>query len=88
VIRWFKKIGEESKLPRVGCVEAWQRWRTAVFLLVYRVLSVAVVEFLWPCAARLAESRLLITCVELDNDDSGWVLCVGLSFPGLFVHSV
>jgi hypothetical protein len=23
-IRWFKVIGEESELPRVGCVEAWQ----------------------------------------------------------------
>lgn len=26
-------VGEGSKLPCVGCLKAWQRWRTAVFLL-------------------------------------------------------
>jgi hypothetical protein len=73
----IKLVGEESELPRVGCVEAWQRRRTAIFILLCRCLGVGGVEFLWPCAARLAESEMSVPCVELDNDDSGWVLCGG-----------
>jgi hypothetical protein len=42
-----------------------------VFLFLYRVLGVGVVEFLWPCAAYLTESELLVPCVEPSNDDSG-----------------
>jgi hypothetical protein len=31
-VRWrIKLVGKESELPRVGCVEAWQRRRTTVF---------------------------------------------------------
>jgi hypothetical protein len=44
-------VGEESELPRVGCVEAWQQRRTAVFLLLCRCLGVGVVEsfgHVWP----------------------------------------
>jgi hypothetical protein len=74
----FKLVGEESELPRMGCVEAWQRWRTAGFTHVCRCLGVDVIEFLWPCAARLGKSELLVHCVELGNDDSRWGLCVGL----------
>jgi hypothetical protein len=44
--------------------------------------------FFWPCAARLAESELLVPCVELDNDDSRWALGVGLPLTVLFGHSV
>lgn len=28
----------------------------------------------------LGESELLILCVELDNNDSGWALCVVLGY--------
>jgi hypothetical protein len=52
------------------------------------VFGVGVVEFLCPCTTRLIESELLVTCGELNNDDSGWVLCVGLSLSRLFVRSV
>ena len=37
---------------------------------------------------RLAESELLVACVELGNDNSRWVVCVGLPFFMLFVCSV
>lgn len=67
-------VGEESKMPRVGCLEAWQRRRVAVFLL----LGIDIVGFLhWPCVVCFGESKLLVLCVELSNDDSGWALCVG-----------
>jgi hypothetical protein len=71
---WNIARGEESKLPRVGRVEAWQQWRVAAFFLVCRYLGVGVVEFLWLCAARLEKWDLLIPCVELVNDDSRWGL--------------
>jgi hypothetical protein len=40
-------VGEESKLPRVECHEAWQRRRTVVFLLLCcaGVVGVDVVGF-------------------------------------------
>jgi hypothetical protein len=41
------------------------------------LLSVGIVEFLWPCAGRLGKSELLVPCVELSNDDSKWGLCGG-----------
>jgi hypothetical protein len=44
-------VGEESELPRVGCVEAWQRWCAAA-LLVCQCLGVGVVEFLWSSTSR------------------------------------
>jgi hypothetical protein len=47
----FKLVGEESELPRVGYVEAWQRRRTAIFPLLCRCLNVGVVVFfghVWP----------------------------------------
>jgi hypothetical protein len=69
-------------------VEAWQRRRTAIFILLCRCLGVGGVEFLWPCAARLAESEMPVPCVELVKDDSGWILCGGLPLSGLFVRSV
>jgi hypothetical protein len=40
----------------------------------------------WSCVARLAESELLVPCVELDNNDTGWALCVGLPLHVLFGH--
>jgi hypothetical protein len=42
---WIIAHGEESKLPRMGRVEAWQRWRAAAFFPVCRYLGVGVVEF-------------------------------------------
>ena len=38
--------------------------------------------------AHLAESELLVLCVVLDNDESGWVLYGGLPLFELFMHSV
>jgi hypothetical protein len=58
------------------------------FFLLCRCLGVDVVEFLWTCVTVLGESELLVPCVELDNDDSGWALCVGLLMSGLVVRSV
>jgi hypothetical protein len=71
-----KLVGEESELPCVGCVEAGQRWHTAVFCLVCRCLGVGVVEFLWPCTTRLGRRSYLSLMLSsatmtLDNDDSG-----------------
>jgi hypothetical protein len=59
-----------------------------VILLLCWVLGIGAVEFLWPCAVRLAETDLLVPCVELVNDDFGCVLFVGLPFPRLLVHSL
>jgi hypothetical protein len=44
--------------------------------------------FFWLCAAHLVKSELLVPCVGLGNDDSGWALCVRLSLLVLFGHSV
>jgi hypothetical protein len=37
---------------------------------------------------RRATFFMLVTCVELGNDDSGYALCVGLLLSGLSVHPV
>lgn len=37
---------------------------------------------------RLAKSDLLVSCVELGNDASGWSLCVELPLVVLFGHYV
>jgi hypothetical protein len=62
----------------VGCVEAWQRWSTVIFLLMCRCLDVGVVECLWLCTARHGKSELLILFVELVNDDSCWAFVCGV----------
>jgi hypothetical protein len=57
----IKFVGEESKLPRMGCgglATAAHRG-----LPPCRVLGVGVVEFRWPCAARLEMLELLVPCV-------------------------
>lgn len=50
--------------------------------------GVGVVVLFWQCATRLAESELLVSCVELGNDDSRRALCLGLPLFVLFRHSV
>jgi hypothetical protein len=77
----FKLVGEESELPRVGCVEAWQRWRTAIFLLLCRCLDVGVVVFSLAMCGPSCE-------VELGNDNSGWVVGGGVSVVWAVLHSV
>lgn len=62
----------------MGCVEAWQRWSTVIFLLMCRCLDVGVVECLWLCTARHGKSELLILFVELVNDDSCWAFVCGV----------
>jgi hypothetical protein len=37
---------------------------------------------------RFAESELLVPWVELDNDNSGWVVCEGLPLSEMFMHSI
>jgi hypothetical protein len=71
----IKLVGEESELHLMGCVEAWQRWRTTMFLLLCRCLNVGVIVLLWLCAARLAESELLVPCVS----SSVWMTLDGLN---------
>jgi hypothetical protein len=44
--------------------------------------------FLRPCVARLVELELLVPWVELNIDNSGWVVGGGASLSELFVHSV
>jgi hypothetical protein len=41
----FKLVSEESELSHVGCVEAWQRRRIAIFLLLCWCLVVGGVVF-------------------------------------------
>jgi hypothetical protein len=41
----FNLVGEELELSHVGCVEAWQRRHTAIFLLVRRCLDVGITVF-------------------------------------------
>jgi hypothetical protein len=67
-----------------GMLRLWQRWHAAIFLLLCGFLGVGVVEFIWPSVAHLAESELLVLCVEVSNEDSGWALYVGLPLSGLF----
>jgi hypothetical protein len=67
--RRIRLVGKESELLRMGCIEAWKWQRTAVFLLLCQCLC-SVVVFHGPCVARLKESELLISCIELDNDES------------------
>lgn len=62
----------------MGCVEAWQRWSTVIFLLMCRCLDVGVVECLWLCTAHHGKSELLILFVELVNDDSCWAFVCGV----------
>jgi ABC-type polysaccharide/polyol phosphate export permease len=57
--RRIRLVGKESELLRMGCVEAWQRQHTAVFLLLCRCLCVGVVVFLGTCVARLRSRSYL-----------------------------
>jgi hypothetical protein len=62
---WIFARGEESELPRMGCAEAWQRWRAAVLFLVSvsrcrrRRVALAVCGSSWEVGA----ARLL--CLSL-----------------------
>jgi hypothetical protein len=85
-------VGVESELPRVGCVEAWQRRRTAIFLLLFRCLGVSVVVFLGHVRpvlrSRSCPSLVLSSAmVTLDGFCVCGCRCLGC-FCLLFVHSV
>jgi hypothetical protein len=73
--RRFKLVGEESKLSHVGCVEAWQRQRTAIFLILCWCLVVGVVMFfgyVWPVLRSRSCMSLRLTSATITLDG----LCV------------
>jgi hypothetical protein len=85
-VLWFFARGEELELSRVGCVEAWQRWRAAVLFLASvsgcrrRRVALAVCGLSWEVRA----ARPL--CLSLTTMILDVFVCGRLSLSRLFVR--
>jgi hypothetical protein len=69
--RRIKLVCEELELHLIGYVEAWQRRRTAIFLLLCRCLSAGVT--LAMCSPSCGVGAACLLYAELGMDDSRWV---------------
>jgi hypothetical protein len=78
----FKLVSEESELPRVGCVEAWQQRRTTIFLILCWCLVVGVVVFSLAMCGPVLRSR---SCLFLGPSSATITLDM---LSRMFVHSV